>query len=454
MGNLLDDSKTNINSLSVDENSKSRARCGPIQLNRSDSVYRHRLSECNKKKDIRSQYFNLLSARNKEENENRLSLKPQSYFKNDLEELAGSFDRNYIDNKDFDLKIDKEKNLQNKKKNSGLKTKKIESIVNSVIKSNNKNKVNTNKVNKSQDSDDISSFSVTKDILILNNETESDSLNLNKPVDYIELNKSLKMKLKEDKTVISEKELENNKQLPKSEHKAKNEYVLNYVKRGEDLRRSYIAKLISKQIWTNPKKEKDHNTVIIFDWDDTLLCTSFLTPNGFFNEDLELSERDKEKIAKLEFSTLRILTAALQKGDTFIITNAAPGWVEYSSERFYPSVRKLLPQLKIISARGDWERFYPHDARMWKIQAFLNMQKNFDSELVTNIICLGDSFIEMEAAHVLASKFSQAFIKTIKFREGPKPEELNKQLSLVADQFPVIYSSVKNLTIRVEKKIR
>jgi hypothetical protein len=233
-----------------------------------------------------------------------------------------------------------------------------------------------------------------------------------------------------------------------------NDYELNFYRNGEDLRRSYIAKLIFKKIWVPSKKEKDHNTVIIFDWDDTLLCTSFLTPNGIFNEDLDLTDKEKEKLAKLEFSVLRILTAAVGKCDTFIITNAAPGWVEYSAERFYPSLKTFLPKVKIISARGEYEAHYPGDSRMWKIQAFLNMQRNFDSQLVTNIICLGDSFIEMEAAHVLASKFQQAFIKTIKFRESPKPEELNKQLTLVAEQFPVIFSAIKNLTIRVEKKIK
>ncbi len=233
-----------------------------------------------------------------------------------------------------------------------------------------------------------------------------------------------------------------------------NEYELNFIKDGEDLRRSYIAKLIYKNVWRPSVKEKDHNTVIIFDWDDTLLCTSFLTPNGIFDEDMELTDKEKEKLAKLEFSSLRLLNAAILKGDTYIITNAAPGWVEYSSERFYPSVRKLLDKVKIISARGEYESKYPGDSRMWKIQSFLNMQKYFDNNLVTNIICLGDSFIEMEAGHVLASKFSRAFIKTIKFRESPKPEELNKQLSLVADQFPIIYSTIKNLTIRVEKKVK
>jgi len=65
---------------------------------------------------------------------------------------------------------------------------------------------------------------------------------------------------------------------------------------------------------------------------------------------------------------------------------------------------------------------------------------------------MGDSTNEMEAAQTLASTFSQAFLKNIKFREFPKPEELAKQLSLVNNQILMIYSSVKNLTIRVEKK--
>lgn len=231
-----------------------------------------------------------------------------------------------------------------------------------------------------------------------------------------------------------------------------NDYQLNFYRNGEEIRRSYIAKLITKQVWKPNQKDKTHNSLIIFDWDDTLLCTSFLTPNGIFDEEMKLSEKDKEKITKLEFSVLRLLKLAVDKGDVYIITNAGPGWVEFSAEKFYPSIKPLLKRIKIISARGNYEEKYPGDNRMWKIQAFLQMKKSFDSELVTNIICLGDSFIEMEAGQILASKFTQAFIKTVKFKESPKPEELNKQLGLVADQFNGIYSPIKNLTIRVEKK--
>ena len=230
------------------------------------------------------------------------------------------------------------------------------------------------------------------------------------------------------------------------------DFELKLFKRSEDLRKSYISKLIATKIWQPSKKENKHNTMIIFDWDDTLLCTSYLTPTGIFNEEFELSEKDKDRISKLEEYVVKIINLAIAKGDTYIITNAAPGWVEYSAERFYPEVKEILHKVTIVSARGEYEKLYPGDSRQWKIQAFLEMKKNFDSELVANIICMGDSIIEMEAAHVLASKFSQAFIKTIKFREAPKPEELVKQLSLVADQFSTIYSSVKNLTIRVERK--
>ena len=60
--------------------------------------------------------------------------------------------------------------------------------------------------------------------------------------------------------------------------------------------------------------------------------------------------------------------------------------------------------------------------------------------------------MEMDAAHNLAQKFPKSLIKTVKFREFPKPNELVKQLNLVIQKFDEISNSVKNLTIRLEKK--
>lgn len=223
----------------------------------------------------------------------------------------------------------------------------------------------------------------------------------------------------------------------------------------DKLRQSYLAKLDLNNVNSNKNKKESitHNSLIIFDWDDTLLPTSYLQHSGIIiNEAEELNESVMSKLNQLDQTVFQILTQAIKLGDTYIITNSEPGWVEYSCKRFYPKSLQLLSSLKIVSARGEFEKSFPGDNKQWKIQAFLNTLKTVNVNLVTNLICLGDSTIEMEAAHVLASKFSQAFIKTIKFKEIPRPNELNKQLKTVDTQFSKIYDSVKNLTIRVEKK--
>ena len=230
------------------------------------------------------------------------------------------------------------------------------------------------------------------------------------------------------------------------------DYELNFYRNGNDIRQSYFTKLVSTKVWNPNMKSKQHNSIIIFDWDDTLLPTSYLTPGGVFDENLKMPEKDKEKFQKLEHAVLKILTEAVEKGNVYIITNAGNGWVEFSANRFYPSIMPVLEKIKIISARGQYEEKFPGNSRQWKIEAFLHLQKNVNLKLVTNIICIGDSLFEMEAGRILASKFSEAFIKTIKFREAPNLDELLKQLKLVHVQFGSIYSSIKKLTIRVERK--
>ncbi len=94
---------------------------------------------------------------------------------------------------------------------------------------------------------------------------------------------------------------------------------------------------------------------------------------------------------------------ATEAGQTYIITNAAPGWVEYSASVYLPAVVPLLKRVKIISARGEYEGKFPGNFEQWKVHAFLNTEKTLSAEVITNIIALGDSHVEMVAAHHLAS---------------------------------------------------
>ena len=347
--------------------------------------------------------------------------------------------------------------------NENNKNMQINNIDNSNIKNNkiiyNQNLENENEKKNIQNSKN-NNFQKEKIINDLNvNFSEKNIYQNNIIKEKSEINKNIVKLFKER---INKKEASYKKLTQSTENKINNsviiysksieDYELNFYRNGDEIRSSYITKLICKKIWSPSSKNKTHNSLIIFDWDDTLLCTTYLNKNNLVDDNIILSEKDKEKISKLEKSVYNLLSISIEKGDVFIITNAGAGWVEFSSQKYYPSILELLTKIKIISAREEYEYLFPDDPRMWKIQSFLNMQKFFNSNLVTNIICLGDSFIEIEAGKILASKFNQAYIKTVKFREFPKPDELNKQLNLVYNQFDIIYKSIKNLTIRVEKK--
>ena len=230
------------------------------------------------------------------------------------------------------------------------------------------------------------------------------------------------------------------------------DYEFNIIRSGKEIRESYLAKLITKNIWKPNFKEKMHNSIIIFDWDDTLLPTSFLSPGGNFNFDIILSKSDKEKLLKIEKEVYTLLGNATSKGDVYIITNAESGWVEFSANTFYPSLKDILAKIKIISAREEFGKIFPEEIKEWKIQSFLNLLKFTKVKLVTNLICLGDSFYEIEAGRILASQFREAFIKTIKFKEKPKLDDLLKQLTAVNQSFNSIYSTIRNMKIKVERK--
>jgi len=231
-------------------------------------------------------------------------------------------------------------------------------------------------------------------------------------------------------------------------------FISKFIKIGKNSRGSYFNKLISKGLLASSEKEKKFkfNNIFIFDWDDTLLCTTVLSPLGYFDDDMVVLPSRMEKIKKLEISVKKLLTLTIEKGDTYIITNSEPGWVEYSCKRFFPNTFHLLDKIKIISARGLYEKKYPKKLKVWKNLAFNGIIKKYDKTLPTNIVCFGDSSYEIESAHGLSDKFQDGYVKAIKFKEFPKIEELISQLNLVLDKFNFIYSACKNWTLTVDRK--
>ena len=232
------------------------------------------------------------------------------------------------------------------------------------------------------------------------------------------------------------------------------QFFLKFVKIEDETRSAYYNKLLLKGLISLHNRDSNCkvNKIFIFDWDDTLLCTTVISPGGYFDDNMVILPSKLKKIRRLENIVKKLLTITIEKGDTYIITNSEPGWVEYSCKRFFPNVYDLLSKIKIISARGLYEKKYPNNYKSWKNFAFNDIIKKYEKNLLTNIICMGDSTYEMEAAHGLANKFPNGFIKAIKFKELPKIDELISQLNLILDKFDYIYSACKNWTITIDKK--
>ena len=235
-----------------------------------------------------------------------------------------------------------------------------------------------------------------------------------------------------------------------------NQVDFNFIKDGEQ---TSTTKLIpgtnekenesEEKNQTESEKEKKNN-LIIFDWDDTLFCTSFLNVSGFFEANMNLSQKEKEQILYLEKVVIELLEKCINKCRTYIITNSEPGWVDYSSKELYKIIyeTKLLSKIDVISARGRYEKRYPDKNRFWKVKCFDDVIKEYDSTIKTNIICIGDSFDEVKAGKVAAKKFKKSFIKAIKFKENPTLEDLINQINLVNKQFDYIYETEKNWNIK------
>ena len=235
-----------------------------------------------------------------------------------------------------------------------------------------------------------------------------------------------------------------------ADHFDEDNYYLNFNE-NDNMRKNYFSKLICKNIWTLDNKPKTHNNLFIFDWDNTLLPTNFMSQEEIIDDEY-LPEKYEEIFSILEKAIINVIKFCINKGDVYIITNSSIGWVEFSTNKFYPNLKKYIEKIGIISARSLYENTYPGNLKAWKEKAFLNLKNKINLKIPSNIICFGDSIVELEAGKKLASKINNSFIKTIKFKENPDPEDLIRQLNSIADMLDYIYSTVKNFSITIDKK--
>eukprot|EP00188_Purpureofilum_apyrenoidigerum_P000827 Plantae.Rhodophyta-Purpureofilum_apyrenoidigerum.ctg141.p1 GENE.Plantae.Rhodophyta-Purpureofilum_apyrenoidigerum.ctg141~~Plantae.Rhodophyta-Purpureofilum_apyrenoidigerum.ctg141.p1 ORF type:complete len:248 (+),score=50.99 Plantae.Rhodophyta-Purpureofilum_apyrenoidigerum.ctg141:355-1098(+) len=180
-------------------------------------------------------------------------------------------------------------------------------------------------------------------------------------------------------------------------------------------------------------------TVTIFDWDDTLLSSSFLAAADLHVDDTEeLPKNLRLLLEDLETLVVALLRDALALGQVCVITNAESGWVELSGSRFLPGVLHFIEKngIQVVSARSTYEKNFPESPEDWKIEAFAcEVDKRFPDCEELNVLVLGDSVSELQAAHELARNLPQSRVKAVAFQERPSVEQLQRQISVVLSSF-------------------
>mmetsp|Transcript_64725 Transcript_64725/g.141022 ORF Transcript_64725/g.141022 Transcript_64725/m.141022 type:complete len:244 (+) Transcript_64725:41-772(+) len=164
------------------------------------------------------------------------------------------------------------------------------------------------------------------------------------------------------------------------------------------------------------------NTLIIFDWDDTLFCTSALKigENNMAVADL----------SALQEHVLSLLSLAKCLGKVAIVTSSSRGWVERSAKKWLPALLPVLEEIPIIYARERYGSTFPMNSMQWKLQSFRELHESLALTL-GNIVVIGDSRDEMRAAKLFGEMNPGILVKRAEFSARSSLPGLLQKLQLM-----------------------
>jgi len=201
------------------------------------------------------------------------------------------------------------------------------------------------------------------------------------------------------------------------------------------------------------KADLEKDTLIAFDWDDTLLCSSFLSSKGLrLDSDPNKVKELEAQLTELSHSIIAVLSLALQYGPVTVVTNAETGWVQLSAQKFIPLVVPMLSKLTVISARSTYEPMFPGSPLKWKYYCFqerITALSPPNSKREKNVLSFGDSHVEREAVRACTRGMPNTRTKSVKFAERPSMEQLRRQIELVTNCFQYIHNHEGDLDLQL-----
>jgi len=201
------------------------------------------------------------------------------------------------------------------------------------------------------------------------------------------------------------------------------------------------------------------DALLIFDWDDTLLPTSWISQQGWLNGSGDLVDRPDEIILtreqqvllqELEVKVEQTLLTAMRHGRVIIVTNAADGWIETSCAAFLPGLSSLLDEIDLLSARSSYESCGENPME-WKRRAFADViDAAFEyDESRPNVISIGDSVYEQAALASATKCMPNCCSKTLKLLESPDIRQLIEEHELLFQHLDIAVAHEDHLDLEV-----
>eukprot|EP00745_Piridium_sociabile_P006159 TRINITY_DN13999_c0_g1_i2.p1 TRINITY_DN13999_c0_g1~~TRINITY_DN13999_c0_g1_i2.p1 ORF type:complete len:284 (+),score=22.54 TRINITY_DN13999_c0_g1_i2:134-985(+) len=157
-------------------------------------------------------------------------------------------------------------------------------------------------------------------------------------------------------------------------------------------------------------------TLLIFDWDDTILPSTWLSRAGLrLDTVINIPEPQDSELKCMAESAFILLSEASRLGTVIIVTNAERGWIEMSCGKFMPTILDFITDFPKYSARSTFEPLGFFTPLEWKVQAFGRVVREHYGSRTSlsrrNILSIGDSSHERDA--ILTVSYTHLTLPTI-----------------------------------------
>ena len=185
-------------------------------------------------------------------------------------------------------------------------------------------------------------------------------------------------------------------------------------------------------------------TIFLFDWDDTLMCTHFINLKN-----QNLTEDEQYIVNNLGKVVWKFLKKCSEYGKIIIMTNSSEEWMKKTAVNFLKINEKMFENIKIISTRDKYLKKGIEKSK-WKEIALNELLLKYGDK-IENLICASDSEKDIEVFKNISKEKKEINISTIKFKSKPSPLIMIKEIKYLSNFLYETIGSNKNYYLIKEK---